>query len=228
MHLYLIRHGQSENNAKDESLRVQDPGLTALGAQQVAFLGEWFTATPLDVLITSPFRRALLTTVPIYQATGLTPQVRTNLHEIGGCVSGYPEIGYQGEPGMSAEEICEQFPGFQPEHDIDQQGWWKSKPYETTEQQLARVQQVMQQTFEEFGTTDQHVAYVMHADFKQLLLQGFLPELPITSETFGPLRNAGVTILKIEEGRVRLNSYNGIQHLPANLVTPATDSENRV
>ena len=58
MHLYLIRHGQSENNALEESLRVKDPGLTEAGLTQVDYLGKWFSVRPLDVLITSPFRRA--------------------------------------------------------------------------------------------------------------------------------------------------------------------------
>ena len=83
MHLYLIRHGQSENNALEESLRVKDPGLTEAGLTQVDYLGKWFSGRPLDVLITSPFRRALLTTVPIAKATGLTPIVRTAIHEVG-------------------------------------------------------------------------------------------------------------------------------------------------
>ena len=66
MNLYLIRHGQSENNALDESLRVHDPGLTETGLTQVEYLGKWFSVRPLDVLVTSPFRRALLTTCLLY------------------------------------------------------------------------------------------------------------------------------------------------------------------
>ena len=228
MNLYLIRHGQSENNALDESLRVHDPGLTETGLTQVEYLGKWFSVRPLDVLVTSPIRRALLTTIPIARATGLTPTVRTSLHEVGGCVSGYPAIGYQGEPGMSGDEIRRDFPGFEPESDIDQRGWWKSRPYESVEDRSFRVQQVAQQIIEQHAHTDSHVALVMHADFKHLLLQCFLPDLPLDAEHFGPLRNAGVSTLTVQPGNVVLENYNCIQHMPAAVVTPASHSETRV
>lgn len=228
MDLYLIRHGQSENNALDESLRVHDPGLTETGSDQVEYLARWFAVRPLQVLMTSPFRRALLTTAPIAKATGLSPIVRTAIHEVGGCVSGYPAIGYQGEPGMRDTEIREAFPGFEPEVDIDERGWWKSKPYESIDDRMLRVQQVARQLVEEYGETDQHVALVMHADFKHLLLQHFLPDLPLNAQNFGVLRNAGVSTLKIENGSVILENFNCIQHLPAAIVTPASHSETRV
>lgn len=228
MHLHLIRHGQSENNALDQSLRVQDPGLTRAGSEQVEYLGKWFQVRPLDVLITSPFRRTLLTTVPIARATGLTPIVRTALHEIGGCVSGYPAIGYQGEPGMTREEIRRAFPDFEPEADIDERGWWKSRSYESGEDQQRRAQDVARRTIHEFGDTQMHVALVMHADFKHLLLQHLLPEIPVDAGHFGPLRNAGVTTLKIYRDTILLDTYNAVQHLPAELVTPQDDSETRV
>ena len=38
MRLYLIRHAQSENNARPEHERVEDPGLTELGARQIDHL----------------------------------------------------------------------------------------------------------------------------------------------------------------------------------------------
>ena len=228
MYLYLIRHGQSENNALDESLRVKDPGLTEAGLKQVEYLGTWFSVRPLDVLITSPFRRALLTTVPIAKTTGLTPIVRTALHEVGGCVSGYPAIGYQGEPGMNRVEILAAFPGFEPEPDIDERGWWKSKPYESMEARSSRVEEVIGQVVEEYGETDLHVALVMHADFKHLLLQCFLPDLPMDAAHFGALRNAGISTLKITNGNAILENFNCIQHMPAEIITPASHSETRV
>ncbi|MBA62239.1 MAG: hypothetical protein CMJ76_07720 [Planctomycetaceae bacterium] len=228
MYLYLIRHGQSENNALDESLRVQDPGLTEAGVAQVEYLARWFAVRPLDVLITSPFRRALLTTVPIAKVTGLSPIVRTAIHEVGGCVSGYPEIGYRGEPGMSDVDIRKAFPGFDPEADIDEQGWWKSKPYESVDDRMVRVQHVARQIVEEYDDTDKHVALVMHADFKHLLLQHLLPDLPLDARHFGALRNAGVSTLKVENGKAILENFNGIQHMPADIVTPVSDSETRV
>lgn len=61
MELYLIRHGQSENNARPEHLRVEDALLTELGHQQAGLAAEWIKTIGLDRLFSSPFRRALQT-----------------------------------------------------------------------------------------------------------------------------------------------------------------------
>ena len=132
MQLFLVRHGESANNARDETLRVHDPGLTDVGHRQSALLASWLETVQPDVLVTSPFRRALLTMLPIQQTTGLDPLVWKDLHEIGGCVSGYPQIGFQGEAGLSMAEILSEFPGCKPEAAIGQAGWGANQPYETT------------------------------------------------------------------------------------------------
>ena len=85
MQLFLIRHAQSQNNALPEEQRVEDPGLTELGHRQAELLADWVPALNLTRLITSPFRRTLLTTEPIRRATSLIPEVRVDLHEQGGC-----------------------------------------------------------------------------------------------------------------------------------------------
>ena len=221
MQLFLVRHGESANNATAESLRVHDPGLTEVGHQQATLLGAWFSSVNPDVLVTSPFRRALLTTVPIQRSTGLNPLVWRDLHEQGGCVSGYPEMGYQGEPGLSAAEICEEFPGCEPEREIGAQGWWRQQPYETDRAVDARVERVVVRTLETYGTTDLKVVFVMHADFKRALLRGFCTDHSFRLDDYGPLFNAGVTILNISGSSVCLDIYNGVQHLPYDLVTPS-------
>jgi len=221
MQLFLVRHGESANNATAQSLRVSDPGLTEVGHQQAALLGVWFSSVNPDVLVTSPFRRALLTTVPIQRSTGLNPCVWRDLHEQGGCVSGYPQKGYQGEPGLSATEICEEFPGYEPEKEIGARGWWGEQPYETEPAVEARVERVVGRTLKTYGATDWKVVFVMHADFKRALLRGFCAGHSFGLDDYGPLLNAGVTILNISETSVCLDIYNGVQHLPYDLLTPS-------
>jgi len=194
MQLFLVRHGESANNARDESQRVYDPGLTELGAEQVEYLGPWFASVSPDVLITSPFLRALKTMVPIQRATGLDPLVWRDLHEVGGCVSGYPAIGHVGEAGLTAEEIIEQFPGCDVEGLIGESGWWGGKPYEGAADIAVRVQRIVERTLTEFGDTE----LISRADY-------------------GPLHNAGVTELTLTRTTARLDSYNNIGHLPYGL-----------
>ncbi len=86
--LYLVRHAQSRNNAQPVELRVEDPALTDLGHEQARRLAERVTRLRLTKLFTSPFRRALQTAEHVRLATGLIPEVRIDLHEKGGCVSG--------------------------------------------------------------------------------------------------------------------------------------------
>ena len=96
------------------------------------------------------------------------------------------------------------------------------------EARSSRAEEVIQQVVEEYGETDLHVALVMHADFKHLLLQRFLPDLPMDAAHFGALRNAGISTLKITNGNAILENFNCIQHMPAEIITPASHSETRV
>lgn len=217
MQLFLVRHGESANNARDESHRVYDPGLTELGAEQVEYLGPWFASVSPDVLITSPFLRALKTMVPIQRATGLDPLVWRDLHEVGGCVSGYPAIGHVGEAGLTAEEIIEQFPGCDVEGLIGESGWWGGKPYEGAADIAVRVQRIVERTLTEFGDTELKVVFVIHADFKRELLSKFCAEHSFSRADYGPLHNAGVTELTLTRTTARLDSYNNIGHLPYGL-----------
>ena len=45
---------------------------------------------------------------------------------------------------------------------------------------------------------------------------------------FGALRNAGISTLKITNGNAILENFNCIQHMPAEIITPASHSETRV
>ena len=212
MELYLIRHAQSRNNALPEEQRIEDPGLTEVGQQQAEFLARWIPTLNLTKVITSPFLRALKTAERVHQATNLVPEVRTAIHELGGCCSGYPEIGMVGRPGMKRTEIEQQFPAFQVSDEIDGEGWWRSQPYETREQARQRAARVLQQTRQEFGHTSHRVAYVTHADFKLLFLEH------IHAEPLDVPCNASVTKVVISADECRLVDHNCVQHLPADLI----------
>ena len=213
MQLYLIRHAQSQNNALPEEERVEDPGLTEVGQQQAEHLGEWIARLKWTRLITSPFRRTLLTTEPIRRATSLTPEVRIDLHEQGGCYSGHDFSTKVGRPGMSRREIEAEFSNYRVANDIDGTGWWRSKPYETWEAARARALRLLEATKHEFAHTDERVAFVMHADIKRLFLSH------IHTDPLEVPCNTSVTEIEFTDATTVIRQFNRIEHLPSHLVT---------
>lgn len=213
MPLFLIRHAQSANNAKPESDRISDPPITDVGEQQAARLASWITELNLNRLITSPFLRTLQTTRAIHEATGLTPEVRTEWHEHGGCYSGYLDGQMRGERGLSRGEIEQQFPGFQVHEQIGREGWWQERDWETVEQARQRARGVVQRTHDEFVDDDQRVAFVTHADFKRFFLE------VIHSSWLDVAMNTSVTTINRSPDALQLVEFNQVDHLPAELRT---------
>lgn len=213
MQLFLIRHAQSQNNALPEEQRVEDPPITDLGHQQARHLATFIPSLRLTNLVTSPFLRTLQTTEYLRVATGLTPQVRVELHERGGCMAGpRPEV-MVGRPGLTRAAILTQFADYEIDPLIDGEGWWRSQPYETLELAQARAQRLLEQTIRQYAHTDAHVGYVMHADFKLLFLSQ-LHGQPLETPW-----NVSLTRLTITAQSARLDDYNNIDHVPPELVT---------
>jgi len=214
MELFLIRHAQSANNALPESQRVEDPALTDLGIRQAERLAEWIPTLNLTRLVTSPFRRTLLTTQPIHQATGLTPQVRIDLHELGGCYRGHVPGQLEGRPGLNATQIRSEFGHHEFDDHIGEDGWWASKPYESSQNGSDRAARLLHRTIDEFSGTTERVAYVMHADFKCTFIEAFhargLTAIP---------RNTSVTRVGIEGSLATLLDFNLTDHLDAELIS---------
>jgi 2,3-bisphosphoglycerate-dependent phosphoglycerate mutase len=143
----------------------------------------------------------------------LAPEVRTALHETGGCYSGHACAEIVGRPGMSRLEITREFPDFQIEPEIDGQGWWGCKPRESDADAALRAQRLWEQTIAEFGSSDESIALVMHADFKLMLLQRF-HSAPLATPA-----NSSVTTIIVEASAGRLIDYNSVRHLPPELIT---------
>ena len=217
MKLTLIRHGQSSNNALPEYQRIEDPGLTALGEEQAESLRSWADTAQPTTLLVSPFRRTLLTARPIHEATNLACQVWIDLHERGGCYSGYQPSNFQGRPGMSGEQIQADFPETILVDDIGKLGWWQSKPRETDEEAHGRAQRIAERLSDTYAHTDEHVACVMHADFKLILTSHLLGR--DVDSSFPPIyHNASVTTLvRDSSGGFVAEIENSTEHLPSSI-----------
>lgn len=94
MDVYLIRHGQSENNLLDMSSRLSvgefnhilrhDPAspLSKAGEQQVCAVGEKLRHARIERFYSSPYPRALATAQAIAQHLELAVQIHHEIHEI--------------------------------------------------------------------------------------------------------------------------------------------------
>lgn len=216
--LYIIRHAQSANNALPEPERVDDPAITDLGTKQVAQLAGRFGDIEITHALTSGFLRAIQTMRPVAEATGVQPEIWTDLHEVGGCFSGHVPGELRGMPGMTREILKEDFPEFRLPDDIDGEGWWKSKPFEDYSAAVARAETQATRLRSEFAGTDARVACVIHADFKDLLLAALL-KADYEKYRSADLRNTGVTHLSLGEKATEVISFNDVSHLPGEWVT---------
>jgi 2,3-bisphosphoglycerate-dependent phosphoglycerate mutase len=219
MRLYFIRHAQSANNALPEHLRVEDPAITPLGHRQAAALAEAMESHPIRHLITSPFRRALETAEHLRRRLDLSAEVWVDLHEQGGCYSGYERRFYQGRPGLSRREIEQHFPRYAVEKSIGEEGWWASKEYESAEAASARARRLWQRIGNLNAENGVGVAFVTHADFKSLLM-GELARLGNwRSDNWQGIWNTAVTIVDVATGQLRLVDFNSVGHLPEELLS---------
>ena len=238
MRLYLIRHGQSENNVLTQEnihLRKHDPNLTELGFQQAEKVGEYL-ATNAEMptgyfgnlrdkgdgsfgfthLYCSAMRRALQTTRPIAKALNMQPEVWTDIHEHGGIYLEDEEGIITGYPGMLRQEIEEEFPGYvMPEH-ITDEGWWNIQDgRETVDAFLGRAVRVALVLHSRAHSND-CIALVAHAAFLDALIKAILGQIPRRpGELFYAHYNTGITRFDFEDGldKMRLHYLNRVEHL---------------
>lgn len=221
MLLYLIRHAQSANNALGESHRVSDPSITDLGFQQADLLADWIDQSiSLDRIYTSAFWRTLQTTQPIAEQTGLEPQIWVDIHEVGGCYSGRSYDQYRGDSGMNHIEIRQKFPNYSLDPAIDENGWWKKRPYETYAQAEERATHAVAKTLDDFAHTELKIALVIHAEFKLLFMKELVRQTNTDEESFFECpMNTSVSCIELskpdsaEVPDSKIHFYNSVQHL---------------
>lgn len=214
MRMLLVRHAQSTNNAQPTELRVPDPDLTEQGYRQAKLLADWVETLPLTSLWCSPFLRSLQTTEAIRKRLHIQPEIFLDLHEVGGCFSGYEAVGKKGEPGMGADELRSRFPQYRLDPQIGAEGWWNRRPFETEEVGRLRAQKVTGWMAQHLCAAREHlVVAVIHADFKRLLLESMLGT-KVDIVTLGPILNTSVTSLRWDGVTWKIDYYNSISHLP--------------
>jgi broad specificity phosphatase PhoE len=249
MELYIIRHGQSVNNAMPEGEpRTPDAPLNDLGQRQAeilaAYLADgrnrdpWYQPSTgysqreneptfgITHLYASPMRRALQTAAPIAAALNLQPEVWVDVHEHGGVYQQRPD-GITGFPGWTRAEMIEAYPHYVLPESVTERGWWNpargSEPYHEALARAIKVAGDMRRraaiNLDDDPPKTERVAIVTHGTFIDALIKAFLHQLPNRQHFYLHYNTAITRIDFIEKDRLLMRYINRVAHLPPELVT---------
>ncbi|MEL7337967.1 MAG: histidine phosphatase family protein, partial [Planctomycetota bacterium] len=101
---------------------------------------------------------------------------------------------------------------------IGDAGWWNGRPRETDDECRTRAAAVKMRLENTFGTRQENVVIMLHAEFKRFLLDEILSP-GIDAFRLGSLRNTSVSKLDFTDQGWQLDWLNSVSHLPAGLVT---------
>ena len=234
MELFIIRHGQSGNNAlaniRDRSV---DPPLTDLGERQAEMLGEYVArgenqelsrettgntkyelrhGLGITSLFTSPMYRSLQTVQPVSRATGLAPRIWVDIHEEGGMFLNHGGgEGLVGYPGRTRSEILAEFPDYVLPTSFDETGWW-NKDHEDPASLLVRATKVSEQ-LREMAKTEDRVAIITHGAFMNALLNAIFGQIS-EGHIYYRHHNTAISRFYMDgDGRFEVLYLNSIVHL---------------
>ena len=203
MRLYLVRHGQSTNNANER--KVPDPPLTPTGLAQAHAAGRALAAeqTPFAAIYTSPMRRALETAQALRAALHAPVTALCGLCETGGLMT---------HPGLSRAEILREWPDVCLDPSITETGWWTPCEIEEAEDvAFARAERMLTDLQTRHAPEDSLVV-VTHGTFGNAILSTLLG-LPPAGRLRFHLDNTGITRADLRQETVRIYYHNITSHV---------------
>lgn len=248
MQLYLIRHAQSENNARwaatgSEAERVPDPEITEIGHQQAALLGQYISQISpgavtmpgdphnrqgfhLTHLYCSLMTRAVQTASYIHEESGLPLQALDNIHEWGGMY----RHDYENEvkvavPGPNRAYFAKKFPHLTLPPHVGENGWYHERLYEEPEQTAIRARQVYDELLERHGDSEDRVAIVTHGGFMHVLISQLMRSADPLNDENGQRRkffshhNGAITRFNLGKDYNQLVYMNNVCYQPPELIT---------
>lgn len=221
MELYLIRHGQSTNNAGLP--HVADPPLSDLGKQQAHCAGEALQREGISRLYCSPMLRALQTAEIIGSILSLAPHVYIGLHEWDGIWE--ESVGRFGAtlPGLTRAEMKAVCPNVVLPQDVTDEGWLFDQ-WENVELMLQRADQNATNFVAHLEAThpeaDERVAAISHGAFLSTLIGTFFGIQPNDDSDRFDHQNAAISKIRRATRGMQLRYLNRISHLPQrNMIT---------
>ncbi len=247
MHLFIIRHCQSENNALwrrtgSDNGRSADPVLTDLGHKQAQVLAD-FLAEPLAEgevakpdgttdtgfgithLYCSLMLRSVQTGTYIASALDLPLVALEDIHERGGIYLKNTETQEpEGLPGPDRDHFQTNHPHLiLPDH-IGAEGWW-NREYEDQEKAMQRAKRFFTWLEEHHGDTEDRVAIVSHGGFIQSLFSILLGATLTYSHGVGERHiwiksnNGAISRVDFWPEAIRLTYLNRVDFFPPELVS---------
>lgn len=227
--LALIRHAQSAGNVANDAalaaglpeldlaLRDMDVPLSDLGRSQAEHLGRWFASAPRpDVVLCSPYRRAVDTAAVALEAAGLEAPIlydeRLREREFGvldrltkvGIEARHPE---QAAARAFLGKLYHRPPGGESWADV-----------------ALRVRSLL--TDLRLDQAGRRLVVVTHQAVITLfryVLEGFTEEELLALDAEHQVANTAVTTYEQVDGVLRLQTFNDSTHLPAPATTAASD-----
>lgn len=246
MELYLIRHGQSRNNAHDDVHVHADPDLTELGHRQAERLAAWLSAANdteamtrlslrdparkdhhpvrLTQIYVSPMRRALQTAKPLSDTFGCPTHVIPTIYEAGGLFERVDGGGVRPYRGMTADQIRAEFPMYVLDEKIGADGWYTLDREEPLDECHARAEafaELLRARVEgdEYWRSAS-LALVSHGMFIDCLLLSLMGVVAQKRQSYFWVYNTSVTRVDLRrDGYAIIRSVNRVPHLPHDMVT---------
>jgi broad specificity phosphatase PhoE len=204
MLFYLVRHAQSEGNAKVPGAPV-DSRLTALGRQQAQAIAEHLAPLGITHVFASPYVRTLETAEPILVATGAPGEILALLHEH------HQEAFGEEWPLQSRRVLAARFPGFAVPESFSDSAW--HTPPETHDAALERAGRALDALRRRFRSApDARVVLVSHGSPTGKLIQAFLGAGDATHTTI-TIDNASLSVLEEQGAERYLHAVNRIHYL---------------
>lgn len=202
MELFLIRHGESQDNA--QLTLSKDSELTPLGEEQAYRAGQTLKSERIQHLFCSAQIRSLQTATIIGKAIGIDPEVVIDLTERNFCWT---------ENGLSRSAMISRFPNAALPPEIDEEGWARKCSREKLEVLSIRMNGVAQ-LFREMANKEncERVACVVHQGSCSMLLRSLLSVAP-DSNTYFRHRNCGISQIILKEEQSILFKLNDVSHL---------------
>jgi broad specificity phosphatase PhoE len=220
--LYVIRHAQSEGNAKVLGAG-KDSRLTELGRRQAEAVGARMAEIGVDRVLASPYVRALETADAVRRATGAPAGIVPLLHEH--HVEALGSDGDEDWPFLSRAGLVERFPEFEPPADFAFGPRWHDIP-EADDAVVRRGRRVAEELWQRYcdgpgGNPSIRLAVVTHGSPAGKLLMGVLG-LTTAQGVAVRIDNASISIVDYAPDFRVLVTSNRVDHLTHLGVDPAT------
>lgn len=214
--LFLVRHGESENNVGLTLSR--DSALTERGRQQAlrTAIALQRRQVKLDRILCSPLLRAMETASIIGRVQRVRPQVWVDLTERGFCGD---------ERGAARSQLQALFPSCQLPAEVDELGWARQRQDESDEELSQRMRAVARRLLmlqQEMPAG--RVLVIIHGGSGSFLLR-HLFGIPLGLSVRFDHDNCGLSSLVIDRDGITVSRLNDTSHLDEEALSHASTAD---